>query len=227
MKKQSGEEVKWIFERISHEIRMPVSIAMGYLQLIERGMVTDNQEKEQYIERVGEQIAYLDSYLRSISSVSWIPDMSTGKADLNMAEFLTSMLPDMRCAANGKGVEVELDLCREPIVISADSDQLKIVFYNLLENSIRYTPSGGRITVALSKRGGGSRIMWKDNGIGMKEEEVSRIFEYGYQGSESAGGSGLGLYMVKQLLEYQQADICAKSLPGQGMTFYICFGQDL
>lgn len=248
MEAQNREEKKRIYEQISHEIRMPISIAEGYSQLIERGMVTDSRERDQYIGRICEQITYLDICLKSIMAgreressrtvwndrkmggarEGWDRGEAGEKRELDMAQFLGSMLPDMRCAADGKGVSIYLELCAAPVRIAADPLQLKKIFYNLLENSIRCTPSGGRITIAVSEgEDGCGRVVWKDNGIGMRPEEVRHIFEYGYQGSNSKGGSGLGLYMVKMLLEYQQANICARSLPGCGMAFYICFGQDL
>lgn len=226
LEEKNRKETKQIFTVISHEIRMPISIAMGYSELIQRGMVTDSQEKELYIRRICEQMNYLNESLKS-ALAGWEavvgPEPGTLK-EMELMEFLTSMLPDMRCAAIKKGIGIQLDFLGESAVVMADSVQLKKVFYNLLENSIKYTQGGGNITIIVQKkRGERCQVIWKDDGGSMEPGEVCRIFECGYQGSNRKEGSGMGLYIVKRLLEHQGASICAKSPPDGGLDFHICF----
>ncbi|MFP3471170.1 ATP-binding protein, partial [Micrococcus sp. SIMBA_144] len=104
-----------------------------------------------------------------------------------------------------------------------DANRLKQVFLNLIANSITYTPEGGSVTIFVNEEKDAVQFTISDNGIGIRQEELPRIFERFYRvdraRSRNSGGTGLGLAIVKHLVEAHQGQIAVNSQPGEGTTF--------
>jgi len=130
------------------------------------------------------------------------------------------------CRSSGKDILASrVTVTPEDLSLQADPDRLKQVLINLLSNACRYTPDSGRIEVAAELTGSKVRILVKDNGIGIPAAELPFIFEKFYRidksRNSSAGGSGLGLSIVKDLVELHGGSITASSAAGQGTVFEI------
>ncbi|MGZ8921534.1 MAG: sensor histidine kinase, partial [Limisphaerales bacterium] len=108
-----------------------------------------------------------------------------------------------------------------PFVVPADKNRLRQVFANLLDNALKYTPEGGIVTIRGSSLAGRVRIEVQDSGIGIPAEEQPRIWERLYRGdkSRSQRGLGLGLSLVKAIVEAHGGRVSVQSAPGQGATF--------
>ena len=122
-----------------------------------------------------------------------------------------------------KELEVNIDL-DEGVYIVSDESLLSIVWNNLLSNAIKYTQEGGTIDISMKKYGENDALVSvKDNGCGMSEQVVRRIFDKFYQGdtSHTSKGNGLGLAMVKRVVELLDAKISVESEPGKGSTFTV------
>jgi len=111
--------------------------------------------------------------------------------------------------------------------VTADADALRAIFTNLFDNALRYTPPGGRITVAVEKAPGGMTVSVADTGSGVAAEHLSRIFERFYRvdpgRSREEGGTGLGLAIVKHLVEAHGGRVEARSTLGKGTTIRLFF----
>ena len=111
------------------------------------------------------------------------------------------------------------------LAVQADRSYLEQILINLLDNAIKYTPEGGRVTVsAIEKDSKETQFSIEDNGIGIPKEDLSRIFERFYRvdkgRSKEMGGTGLGLSIVKHLVQAHGGRVWVESLPGKGSTFY-------
>lgn len=120
---------------------------------------------------------------------------------------------------------IEISLSEETASVFADEDLLSQVWINLLNNSIKFTNNGGKITVSFSNQNAHTEVRISDNGIGMTEETVTHIFERFYMAdkarSRNAGGSGLGLAIVKKIIQMHSGHIEVSSKLGEGTTFTV------
>ncbi|MNP57137.1 Alkaline phosphatase synthesis sensor protein PhoR [compost metagenome] len=118
-----------------------------------------------------------------------------------------------------------MNLEPDEVEITADEDLMSQVWLNLLHNAIKFTPAGGRISVAVTREGGFAAVRVSDNGPGIAEEDLSRIFERFYKADKSrtrsGGGSGLGLSIAHKILEMHGGTIAAASRPGEGTVFTV------
>ena len=127
-------------------------------------------------------------------------------------------------AARDRGVALEVDAMAATTMVSGDIALLERVLDNLIDNALRHTPNGGRVTVQSEPRGDRVRIAVTDSGPGLMREEAERVFDRFYRGdpgrSTHSGQSGLGLAIVKSILELHGSDVAVDSLPGHGASFY-------
>jgi signal transduction histidine kinase len=124
--------------------------------------------------------------------------------------------------AEDKGVALE-SRAAPGVCVSADRNRIRQVVANLLDNAIKYTPSGGRVEVEAERDGGEAVVSVRDTGLGIPREELPRIWERLYRGdaSRSERGLGLGLSLVKAIVEAHGGRVGATSVPGQGSAFIV------
>jgi signal transduction histidine kinase len=208
-----------------HELRNPAGVIKNYVQLMRSGYV-DDDEWDAYLEkldlRAGQLLNMLDQLLELAHLKKGI-DRSKLKP-VAVAEVLAGVVKQMRPLAEKKGLDFGAQIQAEPTLL-AEPAHLRSLWTYLLDNAIRYTPSG-KIGVTLAERDGQVVTTVTDTGIGITTEELGRIFQEFYR-SESAKaqvevGTGLGLAIVNQLVKGYQGTIEVDSAPGQGSTFTIC-----
>ncbi len=223
------QEIRSFHHTVSHATRMPVSIITGYAGLLRKGFA-DETEQKLYLLKICEQAEDIDRLLtRSLQfekNVKSIEDTTLERENINIGELIGAMMPHMEYAAGQMGVTMELISPPEPVIVPLDSILMKKVFYNLLENSLKYMKVTGDIRITIAKLGEGKGlVVWKDNGMGMDKEEVPHVFESRFRGTgnENVNGNGMGLSMVRHIVEQQGGTISAKSGVGEGMTFFIRF----
>lgn len=211
----------------SHEFKTPINVIAGYAELLEDGVYGEvDEEQREALGTIREQardLAALADHLLALGQVE------SGNFPVRLEE--TELLPileeverSFRALALRKGVGFEIEVAPEvPNTILADRDRLRQeVLGNLLSNSFKFTPAGGRITmtVAASEM---LEITISDSGIGISAELLPRIFDKYYQVRDNgdAGGSGLGLAIVREVIEAHGGRIDAESRPGRGTTMRI------
>jgi signal transduction histidine kinase len=123
----------------------------------------------------------------------------------------------------GSTHRLELELPADPIVADADAERLATIVGNLVDNAIKYSPEGGQVTVALTRSGGNAQIQVRDQGIGIAPDDQARLFSrFGRvvtAQNQHISGTGLGLYLSRQLARMHGGDIKVDSEPGKGSTF--------
>lgn len=212
---------------VSHELRTPIFSVQGYLETLLDGAVDDISVRDDFLRKAHHNVLRLHTLLTDLIEISRIEsgEMRMSIRYFDIASFLRSIVEELMPTAEIAGIGLELRIMTgEPDVqVKGDRDRLKQVIVNLVENAIKYNRSDGSVSVVLETSPEGATISVSDTGIGIPPEDVGRIFERFYRvdrdRSRAVGGSGLGLSIVKHILEKHRARIRVSSTPGEGSTF--------
>jgi signal transduction histidine kinase/CheY-like chemotaxis protein len=211
---------------LAHELRNPLAPLRNGLQVLrlsEEGSVRDRSQ--QMMER---QLSHMVRLIDDLMDVSRISrnKMELRRAPVELADVVSSAVETVRGSIEKARHELIVSLPGRPVRLDADLTRLAQVFSNLLTNSAKYTPAGGKIWLTAATRGGAVEVTVRDTGIGIPAEALPRIFDMFSQVDRSmeraAGGLGIGLALVKGLVEMHDGTVTAASAgPGRGSTFTI------
>jgi PAS domain S-box-containing protein len=212
---------------VSHELRTPLTSIMGYAEFLEdevggplapdqRGFVEQIQEGTRRLQRL------VDDLLDFARLEAGTFALSIRTADL--AQRIQETIESLRPQAKDKGVTLEALPAVTPCLVAIDPGRIGQVLLNLVGNAIKFTPTGGRVTVGLMPIGDRVRVEVVDTGIGVAPAHMARLFEKFYQVDAGAtreqGGAGLGLSIARALVEAHGGQIGVESEPGHGATFW-------
>ena len=141
--------------------------------------------------------------------------------NLNIISSANSVIEEMLPYSRQAGIQLLLSSASDELIVRADATFIRILFRNIIDNSIKYMNRNGSLTITISNIGDDLFIVLKDNGEGLSTHETDHIFELNYQGSNRISGNGLGLTQAKAIVDYYGGTIYAKSEPGKGMGIYI------
>jgi len=206
---------------VSHEIKTPLSVISNYaLMLGDEGLSA--AEKEEYTKKIISATARLTSLVANILKLNKIENQAIGeKKNIPLGDFLGEIILGFEGAIEEKNINLECDIA--DITVSADKTFMEIICGNLLSNAVKFTDEGGEITVTLKAEGENAVLCVADTGCGMDEETGKRIFDKFYQGdtSHSGEGNGLGLSLVKKVIDIIGGEISVKSEKGKGSVFTV------
>ena len=209
---------------VSHEIQSPLTSISGYAELLQQEDLPSELRRHyaEIIEVESRRLSKLsDNLLRlSVLDAEQAPrPFAPFRLDKQLEEVLLVLEPQW--AAKGLSPDVSL----EKITVTADQDLLQQVWMNLLHNSIKFTPDGGTLTVTLREEPDAVHCTIADDGIGIPEEALIRIFERFYKVDKardrSLGGNGLGLSLAKKIIDLHGGTIAVQSAPGEGTAFTV------
>ncbi len=208
---------------VGYELRRPATELQGHLLELIKGYSLPEkplQVLRQAVTRNQDLLEQIDGLLNL--AVTREALVSPQRQILSLADTLEKLLPLLHAQAESKGVALVVDLRRRPLV-DANPDQMGRVWLNLVGNAVQYTPAGGRVTVALDEQGGWAVGTVADTGIGIAPEDRGRIFEEFYRTPQAREreprGTGLGLPLVKRIVEGHGGTIAVESALGQGSRF--------
>lgn len=153
-----------------------------------------------------------------------LPPLENGekeKETIDIIRIAKETAQELRPFAQKAQLDIRISAPEEHILVRADSARLRILFRNIIDNSIKYMNRAGSLVITISNLGDDIFIVLKDNGNGLPENETAHIFELNYQGSNRISGNGLGLTQAKAIVDYYGGTIYAKSTPGKGMGIYV------
>jgi signal transduction histidine kinase/CheY-like chemotaxis protein len=212
---------------LSHELRTPLNAILGWTKLLRANAVPVNSI-DRALEKV-ERNAQVQS--RLIEDLLEISRIVSGKLRLDYRPFdlvtlCLTAIDSIRHAAEARGVSIRRDFAIGTMLTAGDPDRLQQVVWNLLSNAVKFTPSGGTVTLTLRRAAGMDEIIVSDTGIGIDPVFLPNVFETFRQGDASStrahGGLGLGLSIVKQLVDMHGGEVEASSGgKGQGATFTV------
>ena len=207
---------------VSHELRTPLTVISEAMNLL-RGEVVGalNPEQQECLMMAKRNIERLAKLVDDVLDLSKLEagrlEIDPEKASLN--QLLKNMVEFFRPVCAKKNLSLELKLEQDVRVI-ADLDKTEQILTNLLNNSYKFTEAGGQITVTAGLNGGFAEISVEDTGMGISQPDQSRLFskftQVGNRYTRQSGGTGLGLYITKKLVEAQGGDITVESDPGKG-----------
>ncbi|MDO4546474.1 MAG: HAMP domain-containing sensor histidine kinase [Clostridia bacterium] len=207
---------------LSHELKTPVASIIGYARMLQYDQLSPEDRRE-YANMIWEEcmrLSKLSDNLLKLTRLESSPTVGAGERFF-VDEQLRRMINAMHPRIEKKKQTIQVDLFRAKV--RADKELMEQVWQNLLDNAIKFTPEGGNIKVTMSKVRFGVSVRFEDDGIGMDGATMSRIFEKFYQAdiSHHTGGNGLGLPLVKRILDLTGATIDVASEPGKGSAFTV------
>jgi len=211
---------------VSHELRTPLTSIAGYTKLMaleKLGPITDNQKAS--LDIVSEEAVRLT---RLINNVLDLSKLESGKIKfrlekINLVETAREAIQTLDNVARDKKIAIDISAPLRPIVFKASKDLVKQIFINLLNNAIKFTPSKGKIEISMKRVKDYARVNVKDNGKGISKEQIPKLFDKFYQVDSSMtrhfGGTGLGLVIVKHIVNAHKGRLRVRSKEGRGSEF--------
>ncbi|OGY28422.1 MAG: hypothetical protein A2Z42_00545 [Candidatus Woykebacteria bacterium RBG_19FT_COMBO_43_10] len=211
---------------ISHELKQPAIAIKSYLDdIFTRYPGKLNSESREILNLTRVNSGRLGKLLDDLLDISQIEKgrLHIKMVDVALRPIISEVLSTLLLDAHSKRISL-VQQGAEEVAAKADVDRLKEVLTNLVSNSIRYTPEGGKVVVELRKEGGFAKILVTDNGIGISDEDQTHLFEKFYrvdnEQTRVVKGSGLGLFITKQLVEKMGGQVSVTSKKEAGTTFY-------
>ena len=220
-------------QNVSHELKTPVSSIQGYLETILSNPDLSPDKRQFFLERCYSQSTRLTGLLRDISVLNRLDEASEmfDLTEVNITKLIAEIQKECSQDMEEKHITSEIILPGDPTVFGNNS-LLYSIFRNLYDNAIAYAGENIRITVNCYKEDPKYYYFsFSDNGVGIPEEHINRIFERFYRvdkgRSRKIGGTGLGLSIVKNGVNFHKGQISAKSSPGKGVTFFFTLKKKL
>ncbi|MCJ7514905.1 MAG: PAS domain-containing sensor histidine kinase, partial [Dehalococcoidia bacterium] len=211
---------------ISHELRTPLQSIKGFTKLMLQGKVPDPETQKEFLTIIDGQSENLSTLIDSLLDMSRIEScrFDINRAPMSLRDLIQGVVHEYHSMANGKNIALTEEIPAALPEIEADEERLRQVIVNLLGNAIKFSKDGGKITVKAGAEDGKVLVQVTDSGIGIPEEAMEHLFERFYQGNGSItrtyGGSGLGLFISKQIIEAHGGRIWAESKPGIETTLF-------
>jgi PAS domain S-box-containing protein len=208
---------------VSHELRTPLQSIGGFTKLILHGQVPDPATQQEFLEIIDREALHLDNLINSLLDMS---RLESGRFQINRKltparDSIIDPVKSFRGLARDKDIILNEEIPEQLPDIEVDGERLRQVVINLLNNAIKFSDPGGSVTVKVQAQKGQLLFQVSDHGIGIPEEAKPHLFErfYRAEGEMVRGGTGLGLYISKQIIEAHGGHIWAESKLGEGSTF--------
>ncbi len=212
---------------VSHELRTPLTTIKGYVETLLEGAIKEEVALQfiQIIKRHTDRLTKIVEDLLTLSKIE-SKEFQLKKEAISVADLIEDALHLVKGEAEKKRIRLSSYEIPSNLLLMGDPYYLEQILINLLDNAIKYTPEGGEIILSAKERSSEEVELYvKDNGIGIPQEDLPRIFERFYRvnkgRSQELGGTGLGLSIVKHLVHAHGGRVWAESQLGSGSTFYI------
>ena len=210
---------------VSHELKTPMTTIGGFIDGILDGTITKDEE-EKYLKIVSDEVKRLSRLVVSMLNLSKIEagEMNLELKQIDLSSLVFNTLLTFEKAINDKSIEITGLDKMESVKVSADEGMLNQVLYNLIDNAVKFTPEFGTIDVRIEDEQEDTVFFIRNSGAGITQEDISRIFERFYKVDKSRSydvkSTGLGLYIVKSIVEMHSGKVGANSKEGEYTEFY-------
>ncbi|MBQ8001338.1 MAG: HAMP domain-containing histidine kinase [Ruminococcus sp.] len=208
---------------VSHEMKTPLAVMQNYGTLLQAPDLSQEKRME-YAKAVTDTCRKMADMMTNILKLNRLENQQIYPCitEFNLGEQLCECLLQYENVWEQSDIEIETDIA-EDIIVKADAELLSHVWNNLFSNAFKFTPSGGKVTVSLSATPDYAQVRVTDTGCGMTPQVGAHIFEKFYQGdtSHSSQGNGLGLALVKRVVDIMHGEISVESVVGKGSTFVV------
>ncbi len=215
-----------LIANVSHELKTPVTTIKGFIETLKDGAIDDPKNAERFLEIILKHIDRLNLIIDDILTLSKLEQgEETGSIhleELSVKKVLESAVSDFEIKAKEKGTSIKIN-CDDSITAKLDSYMIGQALSNLIDNAVKYSDKNTHIEIAARKENGQLVINVEDEGFGIADEHIPRLFERFYRVDKSRsrdiGGTGLGLAIVKHIVNALGGTIEVESIPGKGSNF--------
>ena len=208
---------------VSHEIKTPLSVIQNYAQLLQTADLSE-ADRTDYAHAISDAAKRLNVLISNILRLNRLENQQLAPASelFDLSGQLTECLLAFETVWEEKGIAIEPEI-EDCVTVCSDPELLSLVWNNLLSNAFKFTDAGGTVGIMLKREGGEVIVSVRDTGCGIAPEIRKHIFDKFYQGDTShvAQGNGLGLALVKRVLDMTGGMITVESLPGEGSIFTV------
>jgi signal transduction histidine kinase len=218
---KTNKELDRFVYSASHDLKAPLSSMLGLIEIAQR--TDDPEEVKACLGMMRDRIHNLDEFIREIIDYSRNSRLDVRTEKFNLLNFTKEIVDSLRYAEGFENIYFKFDIPID-LEIKTDRARLKVILNNLIGNSLKYHDANKEnplIEILAAKKGEHLSIQIKDNGLGISEEHLPKIFEMFYRASEKSKGSGLGLYIVKETLDKLSGTITVESTLSQGSQFSV------
>ena len=213
---------------VSHELKTPLAVMANYATMLRRPGLTE-EEKNEYAKAISDAAGKLARLITNILKLNKLENQQIfpQPKEFDLGEQLCECLLQFEDEWERKNLNIETEI-EENVTIRSDGELLSLVWNNLISNAVKFTKEGGTVGVSLKTEGNRVTVSVRDTGCGMKPEVGRHIFEKFYQGdtSHATQGNGLGLALVKRVVDILNGEISVESIYGQGSNFTVKFTRD-
>ncbi|OGP13044.1 MAG: hypothetical protein A2052_04075 [Deltaproteobacteria bacterium GWA2_54_12] len=210
---------------VSHELRTPLASIKGYSETLLDGAMDDRETLREFLRVIDRHATRMSRLIDDLLILSRLEShqMTIVSSPIDLGELVTSTVKGFEKQSRDKGITLSAAVPDDLPKALGDRDRLEQVMVNLLDNAIKYTPSGGSVIVSAAREDGIVRVDVVDTGIGIPAADISRVFERFYRvdkaRSRELGGTGLGLAIVKHIIQGHNGKLSVESAPGKGSVF--------
>ncbi len=212
---------------VSHELKTPLAVMQNYATMLQQPDLPEEKRIE-YAKSVGEASRRLADLITNILKLNKLENQQIfpDKQKFNLGEQLCGCLLGFENIWESKELHIDTEI-EDDVYVEADSELLALVWNNLFSNAMKFTGPGGSVSLRLQADGDSAVVQVSDTGCGVSPEAGAHIFEKFYQGdtSHAAQGNGLGLALVKRVVDIHGGDISVQSAAGVGSTFTVRLGR--
>jgi two-component system phosphate regulon sensor histidine kinase PhoR len=208
---------------LSHELRTPIASLKALTETLQAGAIDDPAVAGDFLGRMNAEADRLAQMAEELGELSRIEggQVSLKKEPVDLPDLVAGVLDRLRAQAERAGLRLEMRIDPGSPCVTADRARLEQVLVNLIHNAIKFTPPGGRVTIAARSDGQHLTVSVEDTGVGISTEDLPRVFERFYKAdrARAGGGTGLGLAIARHIVEAHQGRIWVDSVEGKGSTF--------
>ncbi len=201
------EEIRKEFvANVSHELRTPLASIKAFAETLLEGAIEDKSSSREFVREISGSAERMERLVEDILEISALESgkMPPNFESLSLMKVASETVAGLIPLAQQKRIVLRIEPFGDIPDVRADKDQIRRVFVNLIDNAIKYTPDGGLIRVSASRESGQVVVFVEDNGVGIPQEDIPRLFERFYRAdkarSRELGGTGLGLSIVKHII---------------------------
>lgn len=212
---------KDFISNFSHEIKTPIAIMNGYINLLKRNEMS-KEERDEYIEKLYNSSINLSNLISNILKLNKLENSEIELNDVNLSNVLENVIISYDELINNKKINLDIDM-DDRLIKYTNESFIQLIFSNLISNAIKFSKYEGIVEIKLKNKNDYIEFMVKDNGIGMSKDTIIHIFNRFYQGdtSHKTEGNGLGLSMVKKAIDRLGYKISIESEEEKGSTFIV------
>lgn len=214
-------ELDRFFYSVSHDLRSPLTSLQGLLSLLEQ--TKDPKEIAEYVSMLRSRVDNLDQFVRTITTYAGNARQPLQCVPVKLADLLREVLENVRFLPQAHSIDIRVEVPHQLEIVS-DPTRLQIIFGNLVTNAIKYhDPAKAKPFIHIKSvlQSEALVVRIEDNGVGITEDVLPRVFEMFYRGHENSQGSGLGLYIVAEAVSKLKGTVSVKSIASQGSVFTV------